>query len=610
MSCTNLTSCQSCNDGYYQEEDKCLPCDSSCKSCYSDTESSCLSCDSSRLLDQKTGKCITECDSGFYKDICYDNSYCCREICGDGKLIILHCDDGNLDEGDGCSSTCQIEPNFICGFFNGKDKNETCKYISPLKADLTLPEYSATLARITFNQPLKYWNETLYQYISISLSGINNKTYSYNLTFKDNQTIDIEFNYSQSFKTSSLLVEFTNLSSFLSIFNQSLSTSSLKTVLSNFMLLSINQQKAVNTTQSSSSATQASGIIIVAFMNLLNIGPFLGSTLLANIQLMFYLSLIQINYPVNFQGIIDGSKVLSFNFFSNYFAIFSKKFQYIKEKDTIFDKNDINSAFLISNGSIIQYLLLLLIFQILILIWDKLSNKKFFFRINTQTYIRVLLSNIPFNILTCLLSIFNFNNDNWFQSISSIISFLFLSTLIMLAKKAQYLIQIQIYLHNRNLIQSNGTTIIMDNYKPFKSQLFGIIDLIKWISFSLSLIVFESYVITNTIILFCINLIYLLLLIIFKPSVHNKSLIFTEIGNLAVLSLCILWALDEKYDWWTEDNRYNMGWIGIGLLSLIFLINLISGLILAIMANKGKINFYYRKFCKLIQIKVSGKPRS
>ena len=48
----------------------------------------------------------------------------CREICGDGKLIILLCDVENLDEGDGCSSTCQIEPNFICDYFNGEDKQE------------------------------------------------------------------------------------------------------------------------------------------------------------------------------------------------------------------------------------------------------------------------------------------------------------------------------------------------------------------------------------------------------------------------------------------------------------------------------------------------------
>jgi len=36
-------------------------------------------------------------------------------VCGDGKVMSSEeCDDGNLVDGDGCSSTCQIEPLFGC----------------------------------------------------------------------------------------------------------------------------------------------------------------------------------------------------------------------------------------------------------------------------------------------------------------------------------------------------------------------------------------------------------------------------------------------------------------------------------------------------------------
>jgi cysteine-rich repeat protein len=38
----------------------------------------------------------------------------CLEICGDGYLFMLACDDGNLLDGDGCSSTCQVEANYVC----------------------------------------------------------------------------------------------------------------------------------------------------------------------------------------------------------------------------------------------------------------------------------------------------------------------------------------------------------------------------------------------------------------------------------------------------------------------------------------------------------------
>lgn len=43
------------------------------------------------------------------------SSGACVEICGDGKNFgLVECDDGNLINGDGCSSTCQIEDGWTC----------------------------------------------------------------------------------------------------------------------------------------------------------------------------------------------------------------------------------------------------------------------------------------------------------------------------------------------------------------------------------------------------------------------------------------------------------------------------------------------------------------
>ena len=39
----------------------------------------------------------------------------CKEICGDGiDQLYYECDDGNLINGDGCSSTCTIETGYTC----------------------------------------------------------------------------------------------------------------------------------------------------------------------------------------------------------------------------------------------------------------------------------------------------------------------------------------------------------------------------------------------------------------------------------------------------------------------------------------------------------------
>jgi len=51
----------------------------------------------------------------------------CSEICGDGRVFYQQCDDGNIVNGDGCSSTCKIEPHYIC--FNGSKTHKTdCVY--------------------------------------------------------------------------------------------------------------------------------------------------------------------------------------------------------------------------------------------------------------------------------------------------------------------------------------------------------------------------------------------------------------------------------------------------------------------------------------------------
>jgi cysteine-rich repeat protein len=49
----------------------------------------------------------------------------CTEICGDGlNLGYYQCDDMNLVNGDGCSSTCTIEPGWKCsgGCKTSRDK--------------------------------------------------------------------------------------------------------------------------------------------------------------------------------------------------------------------------------------------------------------------------------------------------------------------------------------------------------------------------------------------------------------------------------------------------------------------------------------------------------
>ena len=50
------------------------------------------------------------CDGYYYNSTAVK----CDEICGDGLLFELDCDDGNSIDGDGCSSSCSVEIGFNC----------------------------------------------------------------------------------------------------------------------------------------------------------------------------------------------------------------------------------------------------------------------------------------------------------------------------------------------------------------------------------------------------------------------------------------------------------------------------------------------------------------
>ena len=49
----------------------------------------------------------------------------CIDKCGDGFRNTLPCDDGNVLDGDGCSSDCKIEQFYTCQIINSQ---EICRY--------------------------------------------------------------------------------------------------------------------------------------------------------------------------------------------------------------------------------------------------------------------------------------------------------------------------------------------------------------------------------------------------------------------------------------------------------------------------------------------------
>jgi cysteine-rich repeat protein len=61
----------------------------------------CAACNIMLKFILNNGDC--ECREGFSMQ-----NGTCTEICGDGKLFTMACDDGNNINGDGCSSDCNV----------------------------------------------------------------------------------------------------------------------------------------------------------------------------------------------------------------------------------------------------------------------------------------------------------------------------------------------------------------------------------------------------------------------------------------------------------------------------------------------------------------------
>ena len=77
-------------------------------------------------------------------------------MCGDSKNMgLVECDDGNLISGDGCSSTCQIEDNYICK--GGNESNpDICKETIPPIINSFIQLEDPTLFQISFSEPVLF----------------------------------------------------------------------------------------------------------------------------------------------------------------------------------------------------------------------------------------------------------------------------------------------------------------------------------------------------------------------------------------------------------------------------------------------------------------------
>lgn len=228
--CTDTETCTACNPGFYLKDSKCPSCDSNCKTCET-TTTNCLSCNSPKLLE--VNKCVDSCSDKYYPDagicknchstcatctgpaatecktcikahvlfkgICQNcadenNKYftvvddVCWDKCGTGTRFDTStlpglggynaCDDGNLVNGDGCSSDCRIEKNFRC---EGGDTETADKCYSKIKPVASLTKVYRDKYQLSFTQTVSFRPEggtdqtdiDLEKFLNITIEGFS-----------------------------------------------------------------------------------------------------------------------------------------------------------------------------------------------------------------------------------------------------------------------------------------------------------------------------------------------------------------------------------------------------------------------------------------------------
>ena len=100
LTCESLAKCAVCENTYdYSDAQTCIKClVTGCINCSSTNASECTTCNNAQ---------------GYYRNA---GTKQCDTQCGDGIVVAATeaCDDGNLVDYDGCSSTCTIESSFTC----------------------------------------------------------------------------------------------------------------------------------------------------------------------------------------------------------------------------------------------------------------------------------------------------------------------------------------------------------------------------------------------------------------------------------------------------------------------------------------------------------------
>eukprot|EP00347_Sterkiella_histriomuscorum_P023780 403333415 len=310
----NFCNAFSCMDGTELLEagipPQCTQCQSPCLTC-KDLPTKCTSCDDNTVLDDE-GQCLP-CSAivGYDYPIRGSGpSKTCTEICGDGlNFGQYQCDDENKNEGDGCNSQCQIEPQMACSG-GSPTSQDTCHDIVGPQVEIVAISEQSKLISLQFKDSngqvytqAKRLNETD---LLLIITGINGeKKYNVKATISDEfqntgkMSVDFSPYFSIPADDAFIQIKFKHPNQFVDQYNNQ-----LQNVITNKIQLkeyeysdsaTLGNIKAVGSVVSSGTSV----ILAVNFIASLLLDKALDAfyAALNSVQILYYMPLINIPFP-------------------------------------------------------------------------------------------------------------------------------------------------------------------------------------------------------------------------------------------------------------------------------------------------------------------------
>ncbi|CDW89713.1 fu domain containing protein [Stylonychia lemnae] len=647
-SCLSDTFCTSCVDGPFQLNNgectfftcldtqyrvikpslACYECDSSCLTCQGKSQFDCLSCRSKNQLVAQ--QCLTCNEQPGMTEPLDDGVAGCVEICGDGfNYGFYQCDDGNVVNGDGCSSTCNIESGFNCTA-GTKISPSVCMDNKNPTPQISLVTAS-NLLLIQFDEEVSLMEELTTNNLKISVSG-SQEPYKFEWRLMDQyktseplQVIGIQLTFYQTLKgdqKEQAVVIFQNSTIYADATGNGMITLPLYAYLNKYDYIDP-ETKAKLDSAGDTSMLATFGAVAVNLAISLVFGGSISAmwTMVNTIQLISLLPLCGINYPAI--TVLVFQKMLASHGESTIIPNLLYDYLIHRPGSDVQVEPALNNKFSEYGWTVSNFLYLsgrkILIWTAIIIgypfVWyiekryaDKHKICKLWSKVEQKFRYTLLLRGVIMSYvsmyLAFILGIFQMDLTTMGNTISAfaaigfgiILTYLPILLMNILQRNYQKIQTVKFMLSYSTIVKE------VDLSHPIKYMYYPVF-LMRRALFSISLVLFANSPFNQIVFMSATSIVMIVYIILIRPQKDKIMIVLTALGEVLLLFLHIfsLVFLDENL---TEEVENQYGWFIIIIIGFYILANWVIIVTLTIkqLRQKCKENKLKKSQLKLKQI--------